>query len=291
MSHGTGSSPVLADGKLIVQCDNEKESFLIALRREDRQGSLEDEADRADRVQHAVRVEDQGPNGSGVPRCREGPVLRRGHGQTALGTRRHGRTAEGEPGGHGRVCSSSAAVAAAGRHGGRPGGRWHGRGHPADRRAASAAAGSKPLFAVKPGATGDISLKDGAKSSDAVAWSLATGGPERPRRWSTTAGCTSWRTAAGCSAAYDAKTGKQTLQGAHHRGRGFTSSPWAYDGKIFCLDDSGTTHVVQAGPEFKLLGTNPLTGMCWATPAAGNAGVFLRTVDYVYCLRAADGAK
>src|SRR4051794_41260824 len=36
------------------------------------------------------------------------------------------------------------------------------------------------------------------------------------------------------------------------RSRGFTSSPWAYDGKLFCLDDGGTTHVLRAGPEFQV---------------------------------------
>ena len=28
----------------------------------------------------------------------------------------------------------------------------------------------------------------------------------------------------------------------------FWASPWAYDGKVFCLDETGTTHVLKAGP-------------------------------------------
>src|SRR5205807_5677031 len=31
MGFGTGSSPVLDDGRLFIQCDNEKQSFLVAL--------------------------------------------------------------------------------------------------------------------------------------------------------------------------------------------------------------------------------------------------------------------
>ena len=37
--------------------------------------------------------------------------------------------------------------------------------------------GAKPLFAVKAGATGDITLKDGATSNDGVAWFQSASGP------------------------------------------------------------------------------------------------------------------
>ena len=61
--------------------------------------------------------------------------------------------------------------------------------------------------------------------------------------------------------AYDAKTGKVAYtKEAIPQARAFWASPWAYDSKIFCLDDGGTTHVLQAGPEFKVLGKNSLGG-------------------------------
>jgi len=44
----------------------------------------------------------------------------------------------------------------------------------------------------------------------------------------------------------------------------FTASPWAYNGKIFALSEDGDTFVIQAGPEFKVLGKNPLDEMCLA---------------------------
>jgi hypothetical protein len=37
--------------------------------------------------------------------------------------------------------------------------------------------GNRPLFAVRSGANGDITLKEGAKVSDAVAWSDLKAGP------------------------------------------------------------------------------------------------------------------
>ena len=47
----------------------------------------------------------------------------------------------------------------------------------------------------------------------------------------------------------------------------FTASPWAYNGKIFCLSEDGDTFVVEAGPEYELVGKNSLGEMCMATPA------------------------
>ena len=82
----------------------------------------------------------------------------------------------------------------------------------------------------------------------------------------------------------DAKTGKQ-LYKERVGGRGFTSSPWAYEGKIFCLADDGQTIVVQAGPEFKVLGNNSLDEMCWSSPAVAGGALYLRTVDNLYCIK------
>src|SRR5262249_19766669 len=74
---------------------------------------------------------------------------------------------------------------------------------------------------------------------------------------------------------------RQRLQGA----RGFTSSPWAQGGKVYCLDQSGTTFVVQAGKEFKLLGRNKLDELFWSSPAAARGAPFLRGGDHLYCVR------
>ena len=74
---------------------------------------------------------------------------------------------------------------------------------------------------------------------------------------------------------------KERIPGA----RAFWASPWAYDGKVFCLDDGGTTHVLQAGPAFKVLGKNTLNDQCWATPAVAGGSLIVRGVDSVYCIK------
>jgi outer membrane protein assembly factor BamB len=75
------------------------------------------------------------------------------------------------------------------------------------------------------------------------------------------------------------------------RAAAFWASPWAGDGKVFCLDDRGTTHVLQAGPKFKVLGKNALDEMFWATPAVAGGALFLRGVDHLYCVQAKGEGK
>jgi len=47
----------------------------------------------------------------------------------------------------------------------------------------------------------------------------------------------------------------------------FTTSPWAYNGKLFCLSEEGQTFVIATGEEFRLLHVNELDDMAQASPA------------------------
>ena len=82
----------------------------------------------------------------------------------------------------------------------------------------------------------------------------------------------------------DARTGKEIYgkQRIHAEGAAFTASPWAYNGKIFALSEDGDTYVIQAGPEFKVLGKNPLDEMCLATPAIYRSSLIVRTASKLY---------
>jgi hypothetical protein len=92
----------------------------------------------------------------------------------------------------------------------------------------------------------------------------------------------------GLAACYEAKTGKHVYgpERIVTRGGAFTSSPWAYNGKIFFLDESGVTYVLKAGREFKLLRANrlnPKEDMCMATPAIVGGKLLIRTDARIYC--------
>jgi outer membrane protein assembly factor BamB len=63
---------------------------------------------------------------------------------------------------------------------------------------------------------------------------------------------------------------------------GFTSSPWAYNGKIFAMSEDGDTYVIQAGPEFKVLGKNSLGEMTLASPAIARGSLVIRTASKLY---------
>ena len=54
------------------------------------------------------------------------------------------------------------------------------------------------------------------------------------------------------------------------------------------LSEDGDTYVIQAGPEFKLLGTNSLNEMALATPAVAGGNLILRTQSKLYRLSKGD---
>ncbi len=74
----------------------------------------------------------------------------------------------------------------------------------------------------------------------------------------------------GFFACFDAKTGEPVYEKKRiPDGKAFTASPWAYDDKIFCLNEDGVTFVIAAGKDFEILHTNKLAedDMCMATPS------------------------
>ena len=86
----------------------------------------------------------------------------------------------------------------------------------------------------------------------------------------------------GMLSCYDARAGKEIYKRQRLGGNAFTSSPWAYNGKIFCLSEDGDTFVVQAGPKFAVLGKNSLEEMCMATPAIAQGSLLVRTLSKMY---------
>ena len=152
----------------------------------------------------------------------------------------------------------------------------------------------RPVYAIRPGASGDISIwsmqspdwstrfPGNRVSSEYVAWAYPLLG--------------TYNTSAlvygdyyytlldrGLLICHDARTGEEIYGRQRIRpGSGFTTSPWAYNGKIFVLSEDGDTYVVQAGPEFEILGVNSLDEMALATPAVVRGSLILRTESALY---------
>ena len=141
----------------------------------------------------------------------------------------------------------------------------------------------RPIYAIRPGASGDITLPEGVTSNEYIVWSVPQGGPYHPSGL-VYRGHYYTLFDRGFLTCHDAQTGEEVYgkQRVSRDSMNFTASPWAYNGKLFCLDEAGTTFVVQAGPEFKLLGANELGEMCMATPAIVDSGLLIRTYSTLY---------
>ncbi|MGH9628077.1 MAG: PQQ-binding-like beta-propeller repeat protein [Bryobacteraceae bacterium] len=144
---------------------------------------------------------------------------------------------------------------------------------------------TRPLFAIRPGASGDISLKKADEVNEYVAWSEPRAGTYIPTPVAYEGGLYVLYDK-GILGRFDAKTGKLTYKARIDREAGaFTSSPWAYNGKVFCLSEEGKTYVVAAGEVFKLLHVNPLGEMALATPAIAGERLLIRTEAHLYSIR------
>jgi outer membrane protein assembly factor BamB len=141
----------------------------------------------------------------------------------------------------------------------------------------------RPVYAIRPGASGNISLKEGESSSQYVAWSDPVLGTYNTSPL-VYGDCYYTLLDRGLLSCHDARTGKEVYprQRVTMDATAFTASPWAYNGKIFALSEDGDTYVMQAGPEFKVLGKNSLNEMTLATPAVANGSLILRTASKLY---------
>jgi outer membrane protein assembly factor BamB len=141
----------------------------------------------------------------------------------------------------------------------------------------------RPAFAIRPGASADLSLPPGQTSSEFIAWSHPQAGPYNP---SPIVYGDHYYTLfdRGFFTCHNARTGELIYDKQRFEvGAGaFTASPWAYNGKVFCLSEDGDTFVVKAGASFEILGKNSLGEMCMATPAIARSSLILRTQERLY---------
>ncbi len=147
---------------------------------------------------------------------------------------------------------------------------------------------NKPIVAVRPGGSGDITPPEESDRGEFVAWyNQRAGGTYLPTPVLYDSGLYALSDK-GVFSRLDPKTGEQTYkQRIHRTARNFTASPWAYNGMIFCLNEEGDTFVIKAGEEFELLGTNSLGEFAMATPALVGPRLLIRTQSRLYSIREA----
>ena len=141
-----------------------------------------------------------------------------------------------------------------------------------------------PLYAVRPTATGDITLPEGGATNEAIAWSTGRNGAYMQTPVAYGEYLYSCRDN-GVVKCYEATTGDLVYEQRLGSGRdGFTASPIAADGKLYFTSELGTTYVVAPGPEFEVLSTNELDDICMATPAASAGTLYFRTRSSVIAI-------
>jgi glucose dehydrogenase len=69
----------------------------------------------------------------------------------------------------------------------------------------------------------------------------------------------------------------------------FTASPVAFDGKILMTSEDGDTYVVKAGPKHEIIATNSIGEPVYASPAISDGMIFIRGEKNLYCIRNAKG--
>lgn len=141
------------------------------------------------------------------------------------------------------------------------------------------------LFAVKAGAEGDITPKEGESTSAGVVWMQPKSGLSMASPLLYQGEIYVFGRKRPIVNCYDALTGEPNYSKRIEGATKFWTSPWAYDDKVFGLDETGTTYVLSAGSEFEVLAQNSIDDVFWASVAASDGALILRGVNYVYCIR------
>jgi outer membrane protein assembly factor BamB len=135
-----------------------------------------------------------------------------------------------------------------------------------------------PVFAVKPEATGDITLQPDSTQSRYILWSIKRGGAymQSPLIYGDYLYNLQVNGALTC---FNALTGEVKYR--QSLGDAFSASGIAADGKIYFTAESGKIFVIQAGPDFMQLAVNDMKDVCMATPAISGNSLYFRTQHFL----------
>ena len=254
---GTSSSPLYYDHRLYLQIDSEETSFLVAL--DPKTGNEIWRVERSEKSNWST------------------PVIWNNSKRTELVT--NGKTARSYDPKTGRIlweldigggrCSASPTA----------------DGDLLYLGSETRSSGGGFLFAVKAGAMGDITPQKKETTSNGVLWSKAKAGPPMASPLAYRGLVYIVKRNTGILVTYDAKTGNEMYKTRLSGAQSFWATPWAHSGKVYCLDDTGTVHVLMPGPAFERVAQNSLEGEFWSSPAMAHGVILLRSVDRLYCIR------
>jgi outer membrane protein assembly factor BamB len=140
---------------------------------------------------------------------------------------------------------------------------------------------ARPIYAIRPGGSGDISMPAGTLSSERIPWSSDREGVYIPtpilyRDVLYTLNNN------GVLTAYNALTGERVYRGRVGTGGAFSASPIAADGRLYFANEDGDVFVVRAGTEYVQIAVNKMGEPVTATPAISNGVLVVRTTKAIY---------
>ena len=137
-----------------------------------------------------------------------------------------------------------------------------------------------PIYVVKPEASGDITLDKDSTTNDFIVWSIKRGGAymQTPLIYGDYLYNLRGNGSLSC---FHASTGELMYKESLGVSGGVTASGIASDGKLYFTSENGKVYVIAAGPAYKQLAVNDMGDICMATPAISKGIVYFRTANYL----------
>jgi outer membrane protein assembly factor BamB len=139
----------------------------------------------------------------------------------------------------------------------------------------------RPIYAIRPGASGDISLPKGQDSSQAIQWSNMSEGTYIPTPLFYD-GYLFTLNINGVVSAYDPATGQRAFRGRAGMGGSFSASPVGADGRLYIASEDGEVYVIAAAAGLAQVAKNDMNEVIMATPAISDGLIVIRTLGHVY---------
>ena len=149
--------------------------------------------------------------------------------------------------------------------------------------AASSPFSSSPIYGIKAGAEGDISLKKGEQSNASIAWSRKNSGVGMASPCAT--GGYLYIPGQAGLICVDIKTGQEKYKERLPKAKTVAACPVAIGDKLLVIDETGKANWVKTGPEFEVLGSGEIADTFWASPAVVGDRLYLRGVEGLYCIK------
>lgn len=251
---GTGSSLAYKDGKVFLQCDNDKDSFVLSL--DANTGKESWKRKRSSSTSWSSPFIWENSKRTDLVVCGSGTVT--GYDPVT------GKT-------QWKLTNVSTAFTAS----------------PASNATHiflgnSSPRGQGPLIAINSLIKGESRL-DISNLAKGVTWGHLRGGPGMASP--VVSGGYLYVCSRGFLACYNAKTGERVYKSRLPSAKSIAASSWANDKYVFLMDESGKAFVIQSGSKFKVIAENQLDDLFWSTPAVAKGALLLRGANKLYCVR------